>query len=86
MGLNSMKEVRKHRIDLHITEPNHHNQSKVEGVIREVRKKWFRVMLIKKGPHRLWDYGLKWVAGIHAEDFRFSELPTLLHIPRRGDM
>ena len=29
-----------------------------------MRKKWFRVMLKKKIPHRLWDYGLKWVADI----------------------
>ena len=29
-----------------------------------MRKKWFRVMLRKKVPHRLWDYGLKWVAEI----------------------
>ena len=31
---------------------------------REMRKKWFCVMLRKKVPHRLWDYGLKWVAKI----------------------
>ena len=33
--------VRKHGIDLHLTEPDRHNQSKVEGVIRELRKRWF---------------------------------------------
>ena len=33
-------------------------------MIREMRIKWFRVMLRKKVPHRLWDYGLKWVAEI----------------------
>ena len=30
--------VRKHAIDLHVTEPHCHNQSKVEGVVREIRK------------------------------------------------
>ena len=35
---------RKHAIDLHITEPHRHNQSKVEGVVREIRKRWFRIM------------------------------------------
>ena len=30
--------VRKHAIDLHVTEPHHHNQSKVEGVVWEIRK------------------------------------------------
>ena len=29
-----MEQVRKHHIDIHTTEPNRHNQSKVEGVIR----------------------------------------------------
>ena len=29
--------VRKHGIAIHLTEPNWHNQSKVEGVIRELR-------------------------------------------------
>ena len=59
-----MKEFRKHRIDLHVTKTDCHNQSKVEGVIIEMRKKWFKVILRKKFPHRLWDYGLKWVAYI----------------------
>ena len=53
--------VRKHAIDLHITKPPRHNQSKVEGVIQEIQKRWFRIMLKKKVPKRLWDYGIKWV-------------------------
>ena len=53
--------VRKHAIDLHVTKPHCHNQSKVEGVVREIWKHWFRVMLKKKVPKHLWDYGIKWV-------------------------
>ena len=30
--------ARKHGIDIHLTEPGRHNQSKVEGVIHELRK------------------------------------------------
>ena len=56
-----MEQVRKHHIDLHTTEPNRYNQSKVEGVICELRKNWFRTMHRKRVPGRLWDYGLKWV-------------------------
>ena len=37
--------ARKHGIDIHLTEPDRHNQSKVEGVICKLRKRWFRVML-----------------------------------------
>ena len=32
--------VRKHGIDLHLTESNRHNQSKVEGMIWELHKRW----------------------------------------------
>ena len=56
--------VRKHGIDLHLMEPDRHNQSKVEGVIRELRKRWFRVMLKQRVPNRLCDYGIRWVCEI----------------------
>ena len=56
--------VRKHAINLHVTEPHRHNQSKVEGVVREIRKRWYRIMLKKKVPRRLWDYGVKWVCEV----------------------
>ena len=56
--------VQKHAIDLHVTEPHHHNQSKVEGVVREIRKRWFWVMLKKKVTKQLWDYGIKWVCEV----------------------
>ena len=59
-----MEQVRKHHIDVHTTEPNRHNQSKVEGVIRQLRKNWFRTMHRKRVPRRLWDYGLKWVSEV----------------------
>ena len=39
--------VQKHASDLHVTEPHHHNQSKVEG---EIQKRWFRIMLKKEVP------------------------------------
>ena len=56
--------MRKHGIDLHCTEPSRHNQSKVEGVIRELQKQWFRVMSKKRVPHHLWDYGIRWVCEV----------------------
>ena len=33
----------------------------MEGVIREIRRRWFRLMLSRNIPKRLWDYGLTWV-------------------------
>ena len=47
-----------------MTKPHHHNQSKVEGIVREIRKHWFRIMLKKKVPKQLWDYGIKWVCEV----------------------
>jgi hypothetical protein len=59
-----MANVRKYAIDHHITEPYRPNHNFAEGVIREIRKKWFRVMVQKNIPQRLWDYGLQWVCDI----------------------
>ena len=59
-----MEQVRKHHIDYHVMEPERYNQSQVKGVIREIRKKWFRVMTKKYVPKRLWDYRLRWVVEI----------------------
>ena len=54
-----MSNVRTYAIDHHTTEPYCPNHNFAEGVIREVRRKWFRVMVRKVVPHRLWDYGLQ---------------------------
>lgn len=59
-----MTNVRKYAIDHHITEPYRPNHNFAEGVNREIRKKWFRVMVQKNVPQRLWDYGLQWVCDI----------------------
>lgn len=59
-----MANVRKYSIDHHITEPYRPNHNFAEGVIREIRKKWFRVMVRKNVPQRLWDFGLQWVCDI----------------------
>ena len=56
--------VHKHDIDLHVTEFHCHNQSKVEGVIQEIRKQWFPVMLKKHVPKQFWDYGVCWVCEV----------------------
>ena len=59
-----MKNIRKYAIDHHVSERYRPNHNPVEGVIRELRKKWFRVMVKKSVPCRLWDDGLRWVSEI----------------------
>ncbi|KAI2498409.1 Reverse transcriptase (RNA-dependent DNA polymerase) [Fragilaria crotonensis] len=59
-----MANVRKYAIDYHVTEPYRPNHNFAEGVICEIRKKWFRVMVRKNLPKKLWDFGLQWVCDI----------------------
>jgi hypothetical protein len=63
-GSEFMKTIKKNDIDYHISEPDRQQQNPAEGVIREARKKWFRIMVKKQVPKRLWDYGLKWVCQV----------------------
>ena len=44
-GTTFMKQIRSHGIHHHIIEPNMHNENPAEGVIREIRKKWYRTMV-----------------------------------------
>ena len=38
------------------------NQNPVKGVIRELRRKLYRVMVRRQVPWELWDYGIIWVS------------------------
>ena len=59
-----MQQISKNDIEFHITEPNLHNQNPVEGTIREIGKKWYQIMVRKRVPIKLWDYGMRWVTDI----------------------
>ena len=63
-GKNSyfMKQIRTHDINYHVSEPDLHNQVPVEGVIRELRRRWYRTMIRQRVPQELWDYGYRWVS------------------------
>jgi len=63
-GTEFVSQIRKNDIDYHVIEPERHNQNPAEGVIREIRRKWFRTMIRKRVPRVFWDYGAKWVAEI----------------------
>jgi hypothetical protein len=58
------KRIRMNDIDFHVSSPRRPNENPAEGVIREVRKKWFRIMQSKGVPKRLWDYGIEWICEI----------------------
>ena len=59
-----MHQIRKNDNEFHVIEPERHNQNPAEGVIREIHRKWFRVMFRKKVPKKFWDYGMRWVCKI----------------------
>ena len=56
-GMDFMKKIRKYDIDYHVSEPDRPNRNPADGVIRELRRKWFQMMVKKRVPRRLWDYG-----------------------------
>ena len=58
------KNVRKHGIEHHLSEPGRPQQNRAESVIREVKRRWFRLMVKQKVPKRLWDYGIVWVCEV----------------------
>jgi hypothetical protein len=63
-GTEFMKCCRRNDIKVHRTEPERPNQNPAEGVIREVRRRWFRTMIRKRVPRKLWDYGVRWTTQV----------------------
>jgi hypothetical protein len=56
-----MKTVRQFDIKYHVSAPRRPNENPAEGSIRQLKMRWYRVMMKKKVPKRLWDYGMIWV-------------------------
>ena len=54
------KNLRKFFIDYHVSSPRRPNENPAEGSIREIRRRWYRIMTRKKVPKRLWDYLIVW--------------------------
>ena len=59
-----MKQIKKHDINYHVSETDRHNKNPVEGVIRVIRRKWFRTMVRMRVPRSLWYYGMVWCSEI----------------------
>ena len=53
-----MKEVHRQGFEYDISEPDLHNHN------REVRHKWYRSMVNKRVPRKLWDYVVSWVSEV----------------------
>ena len=68
-GTQFMKQIRTHSISYHISEADLHNQNPAEGVIGEIRRKWYRLMVRKRVPPQLWDYGMRYISEISSLTF-----------------
>ena len=60
VGVNTdfKKNTRKCGIDHHLSEPGRPQQTRAGSVIREVKRRWFRLMEKQKVPKELWDYSI----------------------------
>ena len=56
-----MKTVIKYDTQYHISSPRRPNEDPVEGSIRQIKKRYYCIILKKKVPERLWDYVLVWI-------------------------
>ena len=56
-----MKTIREYDIKHHVSAPRRPNENPAEGQIRELKRRWFRIMTKKDVPERIWDFGLVWV-------------------------
>ena len=53
--------IKRHDIKHHVSGPRRPNENPVEGSIRDLKKKWYRLQAKKKVPNRLWDYGIDYI-------------------------
>ena len=78
-----MQTLRQHSIKYHVSSPRRPNENPAEGSIREIKKRWYRIMMKKKVPPRLWDYGIVWTcetANLTVSSSRYADGRTPLEI------
>ena len=59
-----MKSIKKFDTQYHVSSPRRPNENPVESTVREIKKKWYRIMIRQKVPKRLWDFGFVWICEI----------------------
>ena len=45
----------------HVSAPRRPNENPVEGAIRDIKKRWYRIQTNLHIPDQLWDYGINYV-------------------------
>ena len=57
-------KLKKCNIKSKVSDPERSNQNPAKGVIREIRKKWYRQIFRTNCPRRIWNYGIPCVCAI----------------------
>jgi hypothetical protein len=82
-GTRFKDNLQRAEIKHHVSAPRRPNENPAEGSIREVKKRWYRMMTKKNVPKRLWDYGISWVCetgNVIANSSRYTDQLTPLEI------
>ena len=60
------KRIKEYQVKATTAEPYSQFQNKAETLIRELKKKWKRLMINSRAPMKLWDWCLTYVADTHS--------------------
>ena len=80
---NFQKSVQKYKIKTHVWAPRRPNENPVEGAIREIKMRWYRIQAKLKVPDLLWDYGITYFCeteNLTVNNPRYSNGQTPLEI------
>jgi hypothetical protein len=58
------KHCRRNNAKATRTEPERPNQNPAEGVIQEIRRRWFGTIMRKRVPRKLWGHGVRWTTQV----------------------
>ena len=79
------KTLNKYKIPYHVSSPRRPNENPAEGSIREVKRRWYRIMTKKNVPPRLWDFGLDWTCetgNLTVTSSKYSKIVHPLNMPQ----
>ena len=59
-----MQRIKKYDIKAKVCEPERHYQNRSESAVRELKSKWYRIIVKNKVPKGLWYYSFCWSTDI----------------------
>ena len=74
---NFYKNLRKYSIKNHVSAPRRRNKTPAEGYIREIKRRFYRIMERNRVPKRVWDYLTVWVwetGNLYVSIYRYANV------------